>query len=779
MAIRLSTLFLYLAALSLPSSAQNFLSEAADAPVEIIKGEVEYVVNSDALIITGSQGKQATLSKGQTAITADVIEFQSGDEILSATGSVKLWENGRILRGERMWADLKNDTGTLWTVLDAELNEGFYFKGERLEYKPRQAGSLETVDGKDTIREYTLFNGSVTGNDLPHPYYYFKFDRLVVVPNTRYWLYDMVFYTQFMPMAYLPFYSQSLRENKVAYYIWAAHYSRLGFVAFNKINIVPSDEYMIDLYGDYHTEAGIGKGAKFQWDIDGEYGPEGQVYGYHIKQEAPDNDRIFDGDDRYHMAVEYAQDLPYDMRMTVKGHKLSDSEYRDDYRSPERVRQMDTRESERDLTSNVNLTKRFDDQSVRITGALRLDEFYSNGLPYIERKPQVHAEQYPANLFNTGLYGSMSLDYGRYNREQGITFPIDKYTLLQHTEFADKFTRYDADGKLSYPFYLPERFTLEPWIGYRATLYEDAQQMVNDPLSGSLQRFDFGSESRLMAQGGMSLSTRRTMEFDPFLDRYEKMRMLFEPVVEYGYYLPDTDLEDLTTPAGGRFPYVDPIDGFRAEMHSVKTMLRTRIQGKDANGITSDFLRASIGLAYEVFPDENLRFDNFLFFEDVAEENDQRFSDLLHDFAIMPFDWWTLGGNLRYDLDDEEMRSSYYFSQFNIFERARLSIGYYTFRYPFLDLDEQQDAAVRLNWDVSSKWALFYEMRYDLDDERFRRNTIGLMRNMYDFFGTIEFEHENHPTLGDDFSVQVGIQLAGPNGRPTNIQPGAPSFISY
>ncbi len=768
-----------IAALSFSAQAQEFLSTAADAPVEIIKGEVEYVVDSDALIITSSQGKQATLSKGRTSITADAIEFRSGAEILSATGGVKLWENGRILRGERLWADLKNDTGTLWAVLDAELNEGFYFKGERLEYKPRQAGALETPDGSETIREYTLFDGSVTSNDLPHPYYYFKFDRLVVVPNTRYWLYDMVYYTQFMPMAYLPFYSKSLRENKVAYYIWAAHYSRLGFVLFNKINIVPSDEYMIDLYGDYHTKAGIGKGAKFQWDIEGEYGPEGQVYGYHIKQEAPDNDRIFDGEDRFHIAAEYAQDLPYDMRLTVKGHKFSDSEYRQDYRSPERVRQIDTRESERDLTSNVNFTKRFNDQSIRITGAFRLDEFYSNGLPYIERKPQVHAEQYPINIMNTGLYGSASLDYGRYNREQGITFPLDERTLVQQTQFSDKFTRYDADGKLSYPFYLPERFTLEPWVGYRATIYEDAHRLVNDPVTASLQRFDYDSESRMMAQGGLSLSTRRTMEFDPFLDRFDRMRVLFEPVIDYGYYLPDTDLEDLTTPAGGRFPYVDPIDGFRAEMHSVKTMFRARVQGKDANGFTSDFLRASVGLAYEVFPDENLRFDNFLFFDDVAEENDQRFSDLIHEFAMNPYPWWTLGGNLRYDIDDGEMRSQYYFSQFNIIDRARLSIGYYTFRYPFLDLSEQQDTSLRLIWDISTKWAMFYEMRYDIDDELFRRNTIGLMRNMYDFFGTIEFEHERHPTLGDDFSVQVSIQLSGPDGRPRSIQPGGPSFVSY
>ncbi|MBZ0256431.1 LPS assembly protein LptD [bacterium] len=778
MTIRFLTIFVCLAAL-LPAGAQDFLSTAADAPVEVIKGDVEYVINSDALIVTSSGGKQATLAKGQTAITADVIEYQSTEEILSATGDVKLWENGRILRGERMWADLKNDTGTLWTVLDAELNEGLYFKGERLEYKPRQAGKLETVDGKETVREYTLFNGSVTGNELPHPYYYFKFDRLVVVPDQRYWLYDMVFYTQFMPMAYMPFYSQSLRENKVAYYLWAAHYSKLGFAVFNKLNITPSDEYMIDLYGDYYTKAGIGKGAKFQWNVDGEYGPEGQLYGYHIHQEAPDNDHIFDGDDRYHFAVEYAQDLPYDMRLTVKGHKFSDSEYRDDYRSSERVRQIDTRESERDLTSNVNFTKRFDDQSLRITGAARLDEFYSNGLPYIERKPQVHAEQYPINLLNTGLYGSMSLDYGRYNREQGITFPIDKYTLLQQTEFVEKFTRYDANGKLAYPVYLPERFTLEPWIGYRATLYEDAHRLANNPLTGSLDRFDFGSESRLMAQGGMDLSTRRAMEFDPFLDRYEKMRVLLEPALEYGYYLPDSDLEGLTTPTGGRFPYVDPTDDFRAEMHSMRTMLRARIQGKDANGVTSDFLRASVGFEYDVFPDENLRYDNFLFYDDLANENDQRFSDLLHEFALMPFPWWTLGGNLRFDIDDEEMRSQYYFTQFDIIKRAQLSIGYYTFRYPFLNLKEQRDASVRLNWDISRKWALYYEMRFDIDEERFRRNTIGLMRNMYDFYGTIEIEHENHPTLGDDFGVSIGIQLMGPKGRPQRVEPGAPSFISY
>lgn len=753
-----------------------------EPPIEVMKGRPEYVVGSNVVMVYRDAGKQATLAQGETAVTADEIEYNADSRIFNATGDVKLWDKGLILRGETLRYDLNDQTGEIHDVHEAELDEGFFFQGERLEFHPRAAGRLESASGEATVREYTLYNGYVTGNDLPYPYYKMKFDRLVVAPKVRYWVYDMILVTQSWPLMYLPFYSQSLQENKVAYYLYAASYSQLGFAIFNKLNIVPSDEYMIDLYGDYYTKAGIGKGAKFTFDVEGDYGPQGQLYGYHIKQEAPDNDRIFDGDDRYHFALEYAQDLPYDMRLTVKGHKLSDSEYRDDYRNPERVRGIDTRDSENELTSFVNLTKRFDDQSARITLGTRLDDFYSNGLPYVERKPQVHLEQYPYNILNSGLYGSLQLDYGRYNREQGITFPLDEYTLFQQTQFADEFTRYDANAKLSYPFYFPYQITLEPWLGYRATQYDDAVHLADDPAAPGYQLtpFDFGSESRMMAQAGMDLSTKRSWEFDPFLDRFQRMRFQIEPMLQYSYFLPDTDLEELKASNGGRFPYVDPTDMYRAEMHNVSALLRTKVQGKDAYGSTWDFLRFTTGLAYEAFPDDNLIYDNFLYYDDFANSKNHRFTDWMEEFSIFPFPWWSIGNTIRYDIDDGELRSSYTFTQFEVMQRARFTLGYYTFRYPFLDLSEQQDVALVINWDIDPKWGLFYEMRYDIDDERFRRNVIGLIRNMYDFYATLEFEHENHPTLGDDYAIHIGIQLVGPGRkRPDRPVVGVPSLFAY
>lgn len=748
-------------------------------PFEFTRGQVEFDVTRDSMVAVRTEDEQATLIRGDLAVTADVIEYDSQRDILSATGAIKLWLEGRILRGERMLLSLGSNEGVLEEVQEAELSDGVFFTGERLEYRPRNAGQAETDDGQPVVREYILYNGTVTGNDLPIPHYYTRFDRLVVVPDQRYWVYDMTFVMQSLPVFYFPFYSKSLQENQLAYYIYAGHYSRHGFAVFNKINYVPNDQLMVDLYGDYYTESGFGKGLKFTWDIEGEYGPEGELYGYHIKQEAPDNDSIFDGDDRFNISGRYAQNLPYDTRLTIQGHKFSDSEYVDDYDAPERIHDVNTRLIEQEPLSFFNLAKRFPDQSLRITGSTRIDEFYYNGLPYIERKPQVHFEQYPMRLFGSGVYGEMQLDYGRYNREQGFTYPVDDQTLSSETERVDQYDRFDGHGRLSYPLNLPERLTLEPWLGFRATQYEDALQMsaVPNALGGSdLQRFDFGSETRLMGEAGFNLSTRRTMEFEPFLDRYSRMRMVMEPVLEYGYFHPDTDLAELTAPNGGRFPYVDPADNYRAELHSFTTMLRTRVQGKDAAGMTNEFLRFGAGVGYELYPDENLRFDNFAFFDDPANQNDYRFTDLLQEFSIHPARWISLGNTLRYDVDDGEIRSSYYYANLQPIQPVSVTLGYNTFRFPVLNQNqgEQQEAVSQVRWTVSPKWQVYYGLRFDTDEGVFRRNNIGLVRDMYDFVGIFEIEHETHPTLGDDYSFSFGIELKG--GQPPLQQEQMLSF---
>lgn len=742
----------------------------SDAPIEVLKGEMAIDPLAERVFARTEGDRQATVVIGDVSITADEIEFARATNIVYATGDVKIWQNDRILRGSRLRVDLAKDEGELHDLREAELSNGVFFTGERLEYKPRP--NVTTPPEIPVIpREYTLYNGTVTGNDLPHPHYYTEFERLVVVPDERYWVHNMVFHTQSVPVFYFPFYSQTLRENKVAYYIDAGHYSRQGTAIFNRLNIVPIDELEIDIHADYYTKAGIGKGARFTWDVPDEtYASVGTLYGYHIKQEDGDNDNIFDGADRYNIAGQVAQELPYDMRLVAKGHKLSDSEYLQDFRGPERIRGINSRRIEEEDVSVISLTKRFDDQTLRLTAANRLDEFYYSGLPYIERKPQFRFEQYPYNLFNTNLYGELSLDYGRYKREQGLTYPLNEDVLFTQTQQVNEFNRFDANATMSYPFYLPERVTMEPWLGFRATQYENAAYISDDPLTPEydLTTFDFDSETRLMGQGGLDISTRRAMEFDSFLDVYDRMRVVWQPSVEYGYYHPDTDLETLSAVNGGRFPYVDPTDRYRAEMHSVTTMMRARMQGKNDWGATSEFLSFGAGFAYEFFPDDNLIYEDFLFFDDVSSDPDQRFEDLIQEFRIQPTHWLSLGNTLRYDIDDSEIRSSYYYSNVQPIKPVYVTLGYYTFRYPFFTQEEQQDLVTQVRWDVSNKWQLYYGLRYDLDEGVFRRNNVGLVRDMYDFYAIFEIEHESHPFLGDDLSFQFGIELWGPSrDKPT------------
>lgn len=740
----------------------NTMPEALS--VEILGGQYEYEVSTQTLNLHSTDESRAAVLWGERSVTADTIVYREADRIVEATGDVCLWDEGFILRGSYARYDLNKNEGMLDNAKEAELAEGLYFTGGRMEYKIIPADVKNATETQYT-REYTLYDGSFTPNDLPVPHYHFEYERIVIIPGDEMRMYSTTAVVQGWPLMFLPYYQRSLGENKITYYVEFGYDSDLGASIENRVNIELTKSYIFDLYGDYFTDAGIGKGMKFSFDVPHEYGPKGYIYGYHIQQEAPDNDNIHDGDDRYLIAGEYNQNLPYNMRLSAKGHFLGDSEYTDDYGSVIRSHELDDRELEREAVSHVSLTKYLDEQSLRITGAHRFDNFYFTGLPYVEREPQVHFEQYPTRLFDTGLYGSLQLDYGRYRREEGVTYPLNRNTLFEQTTYRDEIDRYDANLMLEHPFYLPQRFTVTPWLGYRSTYYDDPTRFVDDPSTGvrDFSEFNFSSESRNILQAGLEASTRRTMDIAPFLDRYEKMRVVAEPVLDYGFYDPDTTLEQLTSGPGVRFPYIDPVDDYRFQMHHIGAMMRTRIQGKNAGGGISDFMRLSTGFSFDYAPDDDILFDSFEFFDDAANDTDHRFSDLVEEFQIFPAEWVMLGNSLRYDIDDSEMRSSLYYARFTPVERLTFDVGYNTFRYPFIDIGEQQDAVYGIQYQLSNKWEVFYRGRYDLNDGVVRQNDIGFLRDMYDFFTVIGLEHTSHPTLGDDYSIRFRIGWWGIN----------------
>ncbi|MEW6234191.1 MAG: hypothetical protein AB1656_02275 [Candidatus Omnitrophota bacterium] len=742
-------------------------------PLEILRGSPQYDFVNEILTVAPDEKGLAAIEQEELSVTAQHLVYNMKSEILNATGDARLWDHGSILRGESLQYNFAFKSGSMMGVQNSELSDGVYFSGKQLDFEERTAEPVKGATEPQKLRVYTMHDGMVTTNDMPYPYYQIDYDKLVLMPNKRMWVYNLTFVTNGVPLMYSPFYTKSLREHRVAYFIEVGSYRHLGTAVFNRILYRMSEEYTFNVYGDYYSRIGFGKGAKAEFDVNGPYGPKGFLYGYHIDQDGSDNDNIFEDSDRYHIAGTYGQDLPYNMRLQIQGHKLSDSEYRWDFRRPERVREMKVRESEKDPVSFINLSKTWEDQSARITYASRFEPFYYNGLPYVERLPEIHVEQYPMRLFGSGIYAVMRLDYGRYRREEGATYPINKNVLFDQTNYVDDVERYDAELTLSYPLALPSNFHLKPWLGYRGTYYGDPSRSIDDPNLAGYQftEYDFDSEMRSMPEGGLELSTRRTYEFDPFLDRFARMRAVVEPVLQYSYYHPDNALEEIMS-GPARFPYIDPTDEIRYQMHRVSSLVRTTIQGKNEAGFSSDFAYLAAGASFDMISDGNLKYDNFEYFDDPAEHDDYRFSDLIEEFRIYPFPWISLGNTLRYDIDDSLVRSSYYYANLNPVKTLELSAGFYTYEFPFLyhnapyyEEGGQEDLIFSLRYDISKKWQVYYSTRYDVDSSVFRSNRVGLLRDLYDFYALFEVEYEEHPFLEDDLSFNFSIHFWGIGGR--------------
>jgi len=720
-------------------------------------GDAEYLGDEGVLIIKSREDERANVVYGDRSITADEVVVDQNVQQIRAQGDVRMWDNGRLMVADQVVYDLEKEEARLYNLRHSYIDPELYITGKEVIRQEVPGNIPRGATEPKMIDQYTILDGTVTTCDMPVPHYYIEYDTMTVLPGDRFWLYDIWWVQNGFPLGYLPYFTRSLARPRIAYIFGAASLGHLGFTTMHKLIVHLDPRLRLAFFGDTFSDVGYGYGASWNFHFPGEGGPDGRIRWYGVSQRDADDDDFFEDDDRYRLDGYYRQTLPYDITVRSRFHRSSDFEFNEDFDSVMEMRGVSSDELERDYPSDLSVSKSWDRQTIRVTGTKYLEDYFYSQLPRTERLPQARWDLMPSSFMDTRLYLDAHVAYDDARREQGYQ---PRHSAKDETNYIEEIQRTDAELRLFSPFDLAYGWYLQPYLGYRGTNYSDPVRRTR-----ALANEEFDDEFRGMLETGTELGTRSIAYFDPG-GSWGKMRFVFEPILGYDYFQPDTDLEEigLDVDPRDRFPYIDDVDDFRATFHRISARVNTKLQRKAPDG-THTLARLTMGSAYDYFPDENLRFDNLSYINDKADSDDHRYTDYFEEFELAPVNWFALGNNLRYDIDDSTVRSSNVYVDVRPIARWSSRIGFNTFEDELIDVDSQEELYWNTQLKLSEKYSLRLGQRYDADESILRKSRLSIIRNLHDFQAIVELEHRNRLDRDEDYTIRFLLRFLGLGGK--------------
>ena len=695
---------------------------------------------------------------GDRSITAATITVHFTEDLhiasAEAEGNVILYDGGKLAFADHAIYDASSVT---FTLTNARYNTDDYFmSGKTIEMQPD--------NNIIVIRE-----GSLTTCDLWEPHYLVVADKIVVKPGVRFWTYGTTYRVNDYPVAWLPYFTRSLQRKDYAFFLYPGYSNRKGAIVNSRALYHHSAYIRPNVYVDYFSELGVGVGFSNEYHLgstEGEYDRVwGRLYGYYIDQDRVDG-YLYEGS-RHKIAGYHWQELPWDLTLSGRFQELSDRDFNQDYEQEERGKGWESAELEFVRNSWVNMSRRRDMYTARVTARKNLNDFFLTTLPEVERMPEVHFEAKRDRLLSDfPIYYHASAAWADLRREAGGGVGGEE------TFFIDEVQRADLDTEFWLPFNLGALRTI-PFVNLRATDYRDPESrrwsLVDrpaDPVEDNLVSYGFDDTTRLMARGGAHFQTRLVRPFDNFLSgSYDEARLVVQPrftvegwtlsddLNEVGHDGPPSDwMVTRLTEEGVTFPFIDQTDAFREDDVHLGYRLDARMQGK-RGGASRDVARAALSSGYYT---QRARSDEH--------------EDLVAEFFLYPKDWLTFASYTQYDLNNDRTAATYASVSFidtPLLPGSMVTVGWS--EYEPIEGDGQSNLSLDVFHPISDKWSLALENRFDIDDRDNRKNRLRLTRDLHDWWWDFMLKHEDRAFHDSEFEVSTRIRLKLPGQEDVSL----------
>jgi len=695
-----------------PGYAQDIIGGALNDPNQpwhLAADEISYDNQQQVYIANGN----VSITKQDRSLTADFVRFDHKKLTAMARGNVMLMAGGGdVLTGDRLEIDLNSETGTLYGGRVFLKENHFYISGEEI-------SKLGPV-------AYQARRAQITSCDGPRPSWKITCRDIDVTIEGYASAKHAAFYIGRVPVFYSPYMLYpAKRKRQSGLLLPFAGYSDRNGINYNQPlfwAISPSQD--ATLYAHYIQERGVQGGVEYRYylsdltkgaamfdylsdqQVDDGEGDASEKWGY------ADDRFLRTNSDRYWFRMKHDQELPYNFMALLDVDIVSDQDYLTEFKEgPNGFEGSDSyfyNQFGRDLddyndsirSNSLKLSKigsgyslyagvRWDDN---VIARRWLDEDDT-----LQRLPFVSWDVSKQMIGTTPLFYDLTSQYTYFYREDGT-----------------RGHRADIHPRVFWPIKFRNYFTMEPFVGFRETVYntdweteeldasaEDTEEDETAETEEPIFEDPDDTATRELVDAGIDFSTEFYRIFNKEAPGRNPLKHLIRPRVTYAY-IQDEDQEDL--------PYYTSLDRISATNQITYSLTNTLIskrlkagvnpaepgQDNSANYSYHRYLRFFLEQTYDL---------------DEDEDDEGPFSAVYGELHIAPSKYMALQADGRYDVYGEGLLNGNVAGRLSDRRGDRLFVEYRFHK----DSSESIYSDLLLN--LTRKWWIFGEYEYNLEDD--------------------------------------------------------------
>ncbi|MBI4028169.1 MAG: LPS-assembly protein LptD [Verrucomicrobia bacterium] len=671
---------------------------------------------------------------GSVKLFADRMQVNRNTKEAHAEGHVRLRQGFKEWTAESL--DYNFDTGAMKAgEARAELSDGLFFYGKSMESSDRD--------------RYVLKDSYFTTSDYEHPGYRVKASSIIVYPNNRIALHNLVLFLGPVPVFYFPYLvlpadDDDSERNGVntGSQVQVGSKSAWGFFVLNSYTTRVDESFRPTFRFDYRTHRGVAGGVDVRYKSGEAAAPskgeefEPRVSGKIRAYYADDKKQRESGPvevvtststttqtiapERYQARVTQRADMDEEVYSKLKVNKLSDPNFLEDFF--EKEFQEDPQPD-----SFLEVTKWSPNTTLSLMGRPRFNNFFTT----TERLPELRYDLKRQPVLESPVF---------YEGENSASYLSHQFAN-NTPGFNDYHSgRVDTFHQFLYPKQYFGWLNLTPKVGGRATFYDETR--INT--SPSVVR-GVGSAG-IEASFKSSRTWRDVSNTDWEIDG---LRHVVEPSVNYGFvarpsrrpnelFQFDADrssygINKNLTPID--FPQYTGVDSIN-KRNVFRPALRQRLQTK-RDGATWDLAE-------------------LLIYQDILADKtagEKTFSDLFAEFSTKPVRWLSLGWGGRYDYDQGQIREST--SSATVFQKKdwKVALSHYYFR------DVGNQMGVSYSWAINENWAFRTNHRFDPSDGSLFEQAYSIDRDLHSWILSLSVSQLRPANHDSDFRIWLAFVL--------------------
>lgn len=621
-------------------------------------------------------------------LTGDSLEYKADQGKVVASGNVYLRQDSEVLFCDRLEfyrerkeaqafgnIVLESSKGTIWAdkaFYNFETKHGEFTNARIMSY-PIFGKAASVTKVRDNY--YVLSEGWLSTSDYDDPEYRIRSRKIEFYPGEKAVAHKTTMYLGTLPVMYLPWYTQDLREGRPHFSVIPGYKRDFGAFLLMAYRVNPADNLETTYYLDLYERKGIGWGVGIKFEPPS-FG-KSMLKTYHIVEHNPGGDRIWDHSDtptlsdrRYRVEWRHLWNIDPQTNFIAQYYKLSDAGFLKKYFEKE------YRQDENPLTYAI-LTRSFPKATLTLRADARVNRFEST----VERLPEANLSFPNQPLADTGFYFKSSNTFSNLTKEAPAPTDDQHHTV-----------RFDTDNELSRPFKVAF-LELRPFVGTQQTYY-----------SRTIDRQDYNS-IRGIFRAGSDVSTKFYRVFDVQYDKYgieiNKLRHVITPTVSYLF-------QQYPTLMSSELYGFDPVDS-RTKIDKFSLGLDNALQTK-RDGRSVDLFRSLVSTEYRLHDD--------------AAGGD-RFGDQRIQNEFYPNNYITMHHDATYDARDRRFKIMNYDLYLKDNKRWQLDIGQ---RYTYND---DNLLTTQLTYKFNPKWRAVVYDRLNIDTGVWQEQQYSLVRDLH------------------------------------------------